>query len=547
MKVNKKTRNVIGLVFAFFSIISIFTFPETHTKYIDKNENALSYNSRLYKLYNGSFPGGINPTSPSSETTAYLTFHFDRNPVVTDETIDVYEIVIPDVCSLQSISTSGSKNGNKITFQTKEQSSTSVIIRCNVDDIKTKEEGIDVLRVPTIQVKEKVGTDKNEFLYQEGNFVFPLEKYNELYKPEPPAPEAIITDTKLILPNGVTNKYNTFLSWITAYANKSGYSKEVLTYVKNKYPNETSILNMSIKLPGFSAKYDSTNKTYIYEIVENFVGYARTEPFSKTDPQFMYFSTSDKKELQSAFEYYLKSYSPDTSNYQMILDYVKHFDEEGISYVVLPNSEGKYQTINGMIYTPATNQLRILPSIFDYAYLLTGTPIRVSLGFKLEMHDAFREGILSVYKDIVSTTAKSVIETNYDIYRSIVKNGVENPNEELNPISFRDYFIVYDDEFGHYLLLDIKSLAGSKKEDEQFNYAIFDKLEISKDVQITFQNTTDTLLDIQIINQDKTEIMNAVNSLNTYFNSEIKEVDLIFETNENGDYQVKYQITKEIL
>ena len=106
-----------GFVFAFFSIISIFTFPETHTKFIDKDENALSYNAKLNRLYQGAFDGGIATTKDSTETMAYLTFHFDRNPAVIDDTIDVYEIIVPNVCSLHSISTKGSRNGNKVTFQ----------------------------------------------------------------------------------------------------------------------------------------------------------------------------------------------------------------------------------------------------------------------------------------------------------------------------------------------------------------------------------------------------------------------------------------------
>lgn len=549
MKVNKKTRNVIGFVFAFFSIISIFTFPETHTKFIDKDENALSYNAKLNRLYQGAFDGGIATTKDSTETMAYLTFHFDRNPAVIDDTIDVYEIIVPNVCSLHSISTKGSRNGNKVTFQTKERSTTNVVIRCEVNSLKTTENGIDVLRTPKIQISEKVGTDKNSFIYHEGNFLMSLEDYNNHYKPEEPDPEATITDKKLIMPAAISNKYNTFISWITAYANKSGYANAVLTYVKNKYPDEASILNMNLTLPGLSVTYDATKKNYVYEIKENFIGYARTAEASKTSPQFMYFSTEDKTVLQNAFELYLKTYAPKVSDYQLILDYVKSFDASGISYVVLPDSTGTYQTINGMVYDPATKQLRLLPNLLDYAYLISGTPIRFAFGLTSYMHNAFRSGMLSVYPDIISPTAKGVIEYNLDIYRSITKNGYQTSSDagKIEPYSFRDYFITFDEEFDHYLLIDVKSLAGSKKEEDQYNYVIFDKLELAKDIQITFKNTSDTILDITIVNQNKENILNAITKLNTYFKTDIKESDLEFVTNDEGNISVTYEVTKEIL
>lgn len=545
MKMNKNMRYVIWSIFVFLSIISLHAYPSSHSKYIDRDDEALAYNANLSKLYN-STPLGIYTTPRSTYQVAYLSFSIPRNSVVTEKMQDVYEIIVPSVCTLNDITSSGVRNGNKVTFQSVNTSTIDVTLRCDVNKISATENGKAVFRVPTIEIREQIGEDKLDFRYMEGSFVLTQEEYFRRYPK--PDPTVIMTDTKLIMSKDVTDKYSTFTTWITNYANKYGYSTEVLKYIKNKYPDEASILNMSLTLPGFRATYDETSKQYTYEIRENFVGYARTASSSSRAPEFMYFSTEDEGELQKAFELYLKNYATEDAMYQLILDYVKSFDSKGISYVVLPKSDGTYQTINGMIYNPETKQLRILNNIKDYAYLLTGTPIRISFLYYPLMHPVFYDNISTVYGDIVSKTAENALKNNYDIYLSVTKNGYQtlDQSDVIIPKSFRDYFIQYDKEFNYYLLVDVKSLAGNADE-EQCNYVILDKLLFQDDVKISFNNTSETALEVTVSHTSKDKILEVIIELNKYFGSEIKEEDLTFTTLDDNSISVVYTITKEIL
>jgi len=562
MKKKRRLKTNVAISFIYtlviLCMISFSFILPTNSKFITagpggKEGTALKYQVGLYPLYVNTpsvKDADIGITVDENDSNIFtFSFEFKRHYEVaydvSDTNKDNYSFIVTPGCTIEAIN--GSKeNTNTISFDTRgeENSTVKVDLKCNYDTLKGN--NTETETTVSVGIKEKFGIEGNyeqEFLYTEPAFIISDEYYSEI---------ANITHwgPTLEIPKGTsaTEREQTYQQWVEEYvAPKSGYEALVKKYLINRTDWQQYILNGTDEWNdnsyGIIRKYKLG--AYTYTIADNLVGYVRTENASQINANHMYFTTKNPTEIEEAFEHYLIAYQK-KKNYtdKDIADIMEYINARGgIANAIL---EKKF--ITGL--NCRNGFLNLDDRLLQYARNLKN-PLATQI-------DLDSKPIMNTYFTQFTKSLDTTISPSMDFYtelsaqlgstasKLVYKN---NTQDYTVPSSFIDYYIVWDAELEHYIILKIYSDI-SKDATHRYNIYEFRTLawamrEGYEQPSIQFTNSSKNPDNLNIFieftapSQAEAEKMvydDILIPLRGYFGQELPDTDVTFEWDETEKY-----------
>ena len=581
---SRKKKNVVAIAtLAFLSTTYLNVYPTTHSKYID--EGTLAYSATVHPLYKGDvhltlLGNGANDEKPSLEANqstykdAFFKFTFDQNDALTGSVTDTYEMQIEPsgACEILSAKTEGTldKSKNTITYTSAGKDQNEVIMHCSVSALSKDTKNIKV----SVTIKETIV--KGEITkvietYKDGSFVRTLDEYYKDYPLESKLkwsptyielpdtlPEGFFEQLKLgTLPNYLQQYLKNFdydatfgsidlttLSekeqlyllfkevWLKEIVSKT-YGDALSAYVTKAYKNGNDLFDSAVintnnaNLKGLSGK---TKEEHVirYDVLENLIGYARVdaEDGLAAKENRMYFSTSNAKEMNQAFAYYLEKYTylngkvkPGTDEYQLLMDYINYFapNKNGIADIVLNNIK-----VEGLTFNKEDGRLDIDPNILTMANGLLYKIIEIPFASP-DVKADLADGLTKYYNDILSSEAIEWIRTKV----------TEMSNSVLNQTDHDDYIAwYYPTGDKNYFLFHITGDIDDKKAFVQVK--AFD-----------YQPSYDVDANRYTLRIEEEETLKVIQALDTYFkvplHTSVEENHFYVDVTVN-DKKVKYKI-----
>lgn len=511
-KNSKKVSKVIIYTLLILSSIGLTSFTKTYSQFYEKNDNALTYTARLYNMY---YEYSMDLTGANKDQ-AKFTFKFARNKATLDNT-EQYEIVIPDKCTFDYISTPGNtkpinkdSHSHVITFDknTNKDSVNLIRIACSVEENKDLKYNVNI--------NETIGSKK---------FTYITYSYQNTYKNYIDQ----ITKEDISKPVSGDDVYNSLIAYIKEYTAVTGYYDEVFDYISSVY-NKDNIKDESNynKLPGFTIEVNDTKTEYTFKILTNFIGYARSYVSKKinqgTEYMNIYFSTASNVELNDVFNNYLNWYVyPDNEQAsQLVYNYI--LDNGGISSIISGDKK-----IVGMTIT-ADGGIKIHKTLLHSMAATYKEQIpQIAFGTKSGMTTSFTNLLTSCYAELGTTVQGGIYNL---IKNSIIKNS------SGTDIRFKDYFM--------YKSSDSMYFVKVSSEKSGYNQFEINKLAFTAptDMTITSSNTSDTEFVITIKHTTETSVNDIVTKLSEYFGVPTNDSNLKVITNTDTEYSVEYTITK---
>lgn len=561
MLAEKKTRSkkiskvIIGTTML-IGIAHFAIYPESHSKYLDKNLNAISYSATIHPKYKGTIPieqiasppsYATNATKPKSDwQTAYFEFAFSRNNFGTNQESDRYTILTNNnACNIVGMDSSGNidttKYGNTYTqYQSDEEDITKVVLECSVDKLK---QGTDLYL--EVQIKDTINGDhENAFIYKDGDWKLSQSAYYSKY-PKPADPEYVDIDWNanyLRLPASVSENFfdnlkenlgdlaNTLPDFDFNLTDKSLYGifkeiwlekivgtdasytpyiEEIKNYVLNSYNTQESIFDANTKLKGLNVievttetSNGNTSSVYEYTLDSSLVGYARTFDAyqDRGNYNIMYFSEADEGDkdlLKNIFAYYLEEY-PDkfsitnSQEKELIMKYIDTFENGMID--ILNNKS------TGMIYDNNLNRLVLQPNLIEDAYEKVNNIIRIPV--KNASEEARDTALSDGLSNMVDKNIKDDIYLDDDIYYWLIADYKSGYSESKTFIGTKH---------GNLIMIRLFS-------DDEYNYVqvILPEGENKDTFRISFVTEEDTL--------------KAIQSIDAYINEVIKPSEVVSHT-----------------
>lgn len=531
MGINNNKKAIKIAVYTLFILLSIglTSFPKTYSSFSYRDDDVLVYRTQLYNLYDEY----SLKLEQATIDIAHFRFSFKTNEAVSNSEKDDYEIVIPDECTFDKITKSGvplnvDKASHSYTISYDKDADRSgvnlVYMTCPVGA------NSDIIEFDA-KINESIGEGEKKESFSYINYVY-KEKY-ESYKKH-----VYEVDTNKSF-SGSDNLYDKFKEWIMGYGRYVGYENEIWNYVNNTYPDEASLKNTKNFdiLPGFNIKYSQNEDEYTFNILGNFIGYARTYEQNKNgtkDNVFLYFSTKSKGELDEALKIYLQSYVyPDNKDaVQSVYNYI--YRNNRIYSVIF--EKNKITGLELKEYQDRNTNSKVL---IDKSIILSlaasyekGIP-QIAFGTAQTMLTSLKNGLQSVYTDIPESILKEIYFRE-DIRASITKNNTETGT---TPKSFTDYFI--HPYSSRYLLIkvssDIEKAPGC-------NSAVLTPFAVPSGMKITFDNSNDSTLTVKVTHTSKSTVMQTVDDLSDYFKKSYSDLKVI--SDEQNEYSVEFTITK---
>lgn len=552
------------------------------------------YESTIHSKYKGNFEVSLygedekNPLDSLSKwDKAYFTFQFERNNVIADGSTDIYKINVPNGCMIirkyTTISNGGILNtiANTITYNNSPYSNevdntNTVVMQCTVDKLVNTKKQV----IASVEVEEIIG--EKTFTYMDGIFEQTLKDYYEKH-PLPiqraewkqtetekylllptkdtatewsaylPINKAPLTDYNFLTSgnyawfrdnNGNTvaslnNLYDIFnVVWLQHILTiGSSYKDEIISYVKDTYPDETSIKDDTKKLPGLKVtKYPTTDGfMWKYEIEENFVGYARTAKVDFTENNYMYFSTTDSDTLNEAFKLYLDMYPYQGVDNKAELKNLVDQYENGVSDILkLANANGDIYIDGKLVfhYEASDNRLELVKESVEEPDTIIRVPFKDSSD---KMIETFESELLRIYGTKISSDAIQKIQESTDILTSLTKYATRTGKQD----SYSEYFIVQDDQ--EYLLINVSSTG------IEYTEVTVSNLDAKEEYDVNDINKFNKILSINFSDSDNAELLKIINALDKHFiGNEIHEAigydNYLYGTIENGITHVEYTI-----
>lgn len=448
----KYIRFVLCFVFLFLGFVSMSVYPTSYSIFIDENNTALVYGTKLYQLYQGLLD--LNFDTTSTYKTLRMDFNLPRNVIAKENETDLYTIELSKNCEvvthgLTILESSTNANRYQMRFGANEASK-KIQFACNVPVNTSGVQPVDVI----VKVNEQIGNEQS-FLYKEGSYH--MDNYYNLRS----LPEIEYTLKEFVMPLDAKGKYSSFEKWIADYLDtvltKSSDKKMVKDYVKTVYNSDATLINKSLSLMGIVMTPNEEKGIYTYRIEDNLVGYAKTK--KAVSPRYMYFTTQDKKELDKAFQYYLGVYLKNENDFQAVLNYLNHFSQgQGISYLLLPNEDGSYNSISGFDPYYDDNELVLDEALLEYAYSYQLNKIQLSyLDYEEDRQVSFKVSFRNVYGSIISQEMKDKLVSPDSL---VLQSAIQIDQDQ-----FHDYFLEYDAAKKQYLYIEVYRKAG-----ESYNY-----------------------------------------------------------------------------
>jgi len=536
-----KTRFINKIIFytvLVFCISAFSYFPKSYSKYI-KDEEPAKFYVGIDKLYIGDVQT-LNLRSTSTYKVANYEFQFDRSQVMKD--YDTSQQILVKVeqekCQITKIYSNGNNsiNGNEATITYTTSGTDRVIVEysCNVSDITVTENELDLIYT-NVKVYEKFMPEDVEYLYAKADGIKTLlSSYYEKY----PIPKATISDDgkTLTIPEVIDDKYTEFTTWINVI--NSNYSNIIKTYIETTYNSQEDILNTTKSLKGLTYTYDSTNNNHVYQIDDNFVGYARTYYYVVKPDDFVkiYYSNPNltDDEANGILRYYLETYAINygytTEDINNIIQYVsKHGRHNGslngsLNYIMKPNDDSTYNKIAGFTYLPEGGDIVFSSSLMSFVKASSEQKITIAFGGKVAMFNTYSDS-LAVAFDFLSEEMITILTTDTSVFPQIYKSIIKNNETVTEKTVYSDYFTVKDSN-NNYVLVNVYS-------DKVNTYVEVIELGVANTITVT---NVDNQLNVSITldNQDKvlskSNVINTVAGLDSYLGTNYKDeiVDGLF-------------------
>ncbi len=476
LKENKKIITILGITILLLTTILLTVFPTSHSKYIDIKPQALTFENNFYTLNKGNIDINLDGDN-SKYDQMRVYFMFNRNDINPGTKKDVYTITIPNSCTVNSISTKGTRNINGKTITISYSNNTSDINTIYLDCAVNEDPNNDIIKNRqfdiNVEIKEKVGSEAS-FVYVNGlyrassNNPETIDQYWERFLP--PLDRLEIPKSGTVTPLSLYEQLKRFLNerylpYILAGMSDLMFvddiNKSVNDYIESYNPATHPELTvedfLKMEKLGLDITDDGTQYTFMLE--ENFIGYALT--FEKNDLQTVFFSTTNESIINNAFEAYLKHFYSLEEDYLTIKDYLAKFTHNISDYILngLPN----IMALSRIIRYEGYYQINF-SRLLEYARHSTESPVDIEFNETTSMRNSFftsmdtgAYGPDSELGAILSDASRQTIKTyRGEIYNSVIKNhtvnGVAQPT-----VAFNDYFILYDEEKGYYLIVRVFS------------------------------------------------------------------------------------------
>lgn len=550
---SRRKKNVVAIAtIAFLSTMNLSVYPTTHSKYID--EGTRIYSATVHPLYKGDvgltlLGSGSKDELPDLEAhhstykDAFFKFTFDQNDALTGTVTDTYEMQIEPsgACEILSTSTKGTfdKSKNTITYTSAGTDTSEVIMKCSVSALSKDKQNIQV----GVNIKETIV--KGEITkvietYKDGSFTRTLEEYYKDYPLESKLrwsptyielpdtlPEGFFEQLKLgTLPNYLQQYLNGFdydatfggidvnhLSieeqlyllfkevWLKEIVSKT-YGDALVDYVTKVYKSGNDLFDAAVvnannaSLRGLSGTQKETH-VMRFDVLDNFVGYARTDNESAAKGNHMYFSTNNASNINQAFTYYLEKYAyldgkvkPGTDNYQLLMDYINYFaPNNGIAEILLNNKK-----VEGLTFTKEDGRLDIDPNILTMANGTLNKIIEVPFASP-DMKADLADGLNKYASDILSSEAIEWIRTKV----TTISNSVENKTAHEDYIAW-----YYPTGNNHYFLFHVTGDTETSKAYVQVK-------------PFTYQPSYDVDANRHSLSIEDENTLEVVKALDTYF------------------------------
>lgn len=561
---NKSIYNIIFYTILVFCISIFSYFPESYSKYIKdeiEDKSPVRYHVDLESLRVNDLTLAFNGSS-TYEKVDYI-FEFNKSNLWKDgDTHQEITIKVEqDVCKITNVkSTINAEINNNIAtinYNNSLDDKITVIYNCNVSDITVNENGKEYI-YSNVYIYDKYNSE-NTYLYTKGNGMkVLLSKYYESFPI--PNEDIIIEGTRITIPDSAskTEAKNGFDSWIKEYYKNftDEYKSAVHSYVNSVYTSENDMFNSNKVLKGISYTYDSIEGNHIYQIDDNFLGYARTY-FARTlsdDLTRIMFSNSSLNDDQynEIFRYYFETYGNYTDEeLEKIMDYITNFGS--VKHVMTKDENGEYNVIGGLTYNPEKDEIRISLPFMDYVNIFYNKKIEIAFSNTMSMYIVLRNSLKTVYGDLLSNELyNSMLGTT--LMNSISKNATDATD---TPTAYTDYFTYKDPTNNNYILLIISSDGNEKTTAEIIDLGIVDTLVTTQVV-----NETENKLNISIThdntdtNESKTVITEIIRKIDVYFGTNYKDeiTDELFTTSteteritsiiDGNNVTILYTITK---
>ena len=538
---DKKIRLIAIYTVMLFCLVNTTIYKESKAKYFKEVDRALTYQNELYNLHNSPNISIAFNENGSNYDTIRITVTFERNDITKENETDYYELITSKACTISSGKTreyTGPKTDNQ-TVQYRLECAVAQIVENNL------------ITLP-ITINEHVN-DEDEFQYYSGKKTYI--SLNEYYlKFQQAATEKEIPkDVKFYdeLIKFLNNNY--FPHYVESkFTNDTQIKQAILDYVKVFDVDNNKVLEIANNFKGL--KITDNDNSFKVEVMPNFIGYGYTYSSNKKNEMYMYFSKYQEDNTilmevyKEAFKYYLNNYySFNNEQIEIINDYISYLIDKNSDTNLIANF-----VLNGTPTIPGVERIPIddnylyrleIKSLYAIANNYRKSPIVIPISDRGKMltilNDSlkFLIGDSGVYKDIISQSSVDTI-TRYPIFLSFIKNYIENDIMVAN--KFSNYFILYDAQFNHYVMIRAYS------DGIENTYGSIDKLNLTLDnslltgLNISIVNTNDNTLTItlkadkNIITDDIDNVIyKTVEDLDTYFKQffEVKSINL-----ENGIY-----------
>lgn len=496
----KRINKVLIYTLLVFSLFTFSVYPKSHAKYF-KEDESLFYGITLNNMFKG-VNDQISYLSGTNYKNAKFTFKFDRSTMLKNNESLKYKIVVYNNCTIDKVVTKGSKSVNNniatITYNDNNDDQIQIQYSCNIDESIVQDSGIDFVYT-NYKVYETYQPDNIEYLYMRGSYKISLDNYYQLY----PLPSGVISDDKkvLILPKDSNNKYKTFTSWISDYANQYGadYLNILQNYIQTKYLDEVTILNTTLSLPGITVEFDSTTNEYKYTLDDNVIGYARTKYANYKNNMYFTDDNLTSEKLNEIFIYYLENFVfPDDDIIKNKV--VEYINNKGGIYKLY---KGEIK-IPGVVYYPESDLITISQNIMDIITASESSPVFATHGNKFDMFDSVVAGLTSNYSFITDAVIDYLNNNCYDFVNMWMKTA------EV----FDEYFVIIPEIEGvrqNPILFHIYSPYVESDPTTHVNYVTATELISGMEVKVEYN-----ISDIQGLKTTLTNINNATGKTLTF-------------------------------
>lgn len=532
LKNHKKTLQFVFYVSLILGSMVSTKIPSTYSYFSRSEDNSLVYQSQLYNLYDEL---SMQLESAAADN-AKFRFSFQPSKILKEGETDSYTITIPNACFFEKVTvspstvlTEPSAHTRVISYSKSSNRSVAnyIYISCAID------KSADVLDF-TSTVTSTIHEMNHTFLYKKYS-------YKEDYEEYLGRVNGTVESSGPITSTSADDLYNKFLKWVSTYTAKVGYNEAITHYLTQVYKNGNDLKNPDKfhALEGFSIEYDQKKNTYTFQVLNNFVGYARTYEQNKqssTSVTYVYFSTNTKVRLNQALRHYLYTYLYPTSptSASLVYDYI--LNNGGIYSVIL----------NGNRMTGLSLSEYHADTLYSTVRMDKSLLLSMALSVKEKMpciaisdydgmrYTNFRYALNTTAASLgISTDMAKTIYNRADIASSATKN-----NTATTPSSFTDYFIQQDGS--RFLLIRVSS---DITKEPLYNKMTITPITTVNGMGITFTNI-DSSLKVHITYTNKSDVLQVVTQLNNYFGTSISEGDFTVLVNTNDEYTIEYTFAK---